>query len=46
MSTAFCERYDEPVFLFSADASWDTPEPEFTCICGDPLDGPALYAFV
>lgn len=39
--TAFCVRYREPVFLFSADARWESDEPQYTCICGDPLGGPA-----
>lgn len=37
--TTFCDRLDETVFLYSADAEWSGAEPRFTCPCGDPMDG-------
>ena len=37
--TTYCDRLDETVFLYSADAEWSGVVPRFTCPCGDPVDG-------
>ena len=39
LKTVFCDRLDETVFLYTADASWLGGDPRFTCACGDPIDG-------
>ena len=39
LKTIFCDRLEETVFLYMADASWGTGDPRFVCACGDPIDG-------
>lgn len=44
--TTYCDRLGEMVFLFMADADWRGEQPQFTCVCGDPLDGPGSMVTV
>lgn len=43
LATAYCEVIDETVFLFAADATWESPQ-RFHCLCGEAVEGTSATA--